>query len=286
MNGKRTVILALMALCTMLLFCGIASAGTLTINLTTGGTYSGNITVGVEMSGVAGSENATEPVLYGYATDTNMTTAAKIMNSTAGIGGASAQCEINATSAACNFTFDTTHLQDSVNWAFYAIARNGTYNGSGTTYTSASSTGITINNWKPNTPSFIYPADNYILDDSGTIKFAANITRNVTTRAYIEFSGTNPGNSRYSDAEATNGSVEVTLTNMPEGVYKYRWVATDGTDSNSTVLRTLTVKGTKGSSGLFGAQQVGGESTGTNKMILALLVVVVIVIVMKKVKKK
>jgi hypothetical protein len=203
----------------MVLLVGLATAftGTLTMNISSSSTVSGTDTIGVTVS----DGNISNLTLYGYAADTNQTTASAIATSTA-------NCWLNSTNASCNFSFSSNSLEDSSNWVFYVTGKNKS--SPTDTVNTASATSVKVDNGAPTAPTSLSPADG-TTDTDGSVTFTASVSSRNTTQGYIEFKDHNPGATIYTQTGyESGGAISIPLTNIPDGVYYWRYVATDGND--------------------------------------------------------
>ncbi len=276
MEFKRIGLLAIMALIAVMISGLVSAATTLTVVNATGTVSGGAWQVGFTIN----AENCTNVSLIGSAANTENATAGQIK-------GATANCLINTTGSGCNISIDTTDLEDSAIWVWYATCRNAT-----TTrelFTSATYTAITVDNTKPARCTSLVPAVDAIQDSQGDVTFSCTAGTETVTGGWIEFKKTNPGRKIYTDPVESGSALSLEVKSMPEGIYEWRYVTTDGTTNNVTTYRTFTVNQDTGAgkavyyTGLFQQQQQLSQQQKRTGLIV--IIIVIVIIAMKKSKK-
>lgn len=222
---KRTYILVAL----MILMCvGAVSAYTATTTVPAASTrYAGSITAVVTTN----NPHVTQCSLWGSSASTANSTAKILLVMT------------NETTIAAklNGTLDTTIIQDSADYVFYANCTNGT-----TAATSASVTGVIIDNTVPNTPTSTSPTSGSA-DDDGTVTFSASVTDANTTGCTLSFVGANPGSNQYTMSYTTT-TCTLDLV-LPDSQYTWLVTASDGTNLTNTAQSTVDVDVSKVSAG-------------------------------------
>ncbi len=276
MKHKTIGLLAIMALIAVMI-SGLASAATtLTVVNATGTVSGGAWQVGFTIN----AENCTNVSLIGSAANTENATAGQIK-------AATSNCQLNATGSGCNISIDSTDLEDSSIWVWYATCRNAT-----TTrelITSATYTAITVDNTKPARCTSLVPAANTIKNSRGDVTFSCTAGAETVTGGWIEFKRLNPGRKIYTDTVESGGALSLEIESMPEGIYEWRYVTTDGATNNVTGYQTFTVNQDTGAGksvyylGLLQEQQQLSQQQKRTGLIV--IIIIIVIIAMKKSKK-
>ena len=193
-------------------------------NITEGEIMSGNKTFEV---GVTGSEKVGTTYIYGKAVDTD--------TPSLNIVGKNDSCAQWNNQSSCNVKVDTTPLEDSSLWQFYAVAENAS-NPSDTLRTITTINVIINNNFPSFQPEpFISPANNEIIK-SNEVKFGAFVNMRTVTHCIITFtSNVNPGKKVYSTEYEKREYCNLTLRDVSEGIYTFSISASDGLDTTPNI---------------------------------------------------
>ena len=135
-----------------------------------------------------------------------------------------------------NFTIATTNeLMDGSDWIFSGNCYNSTYDGTQGTET-ITATVFVVDNYVPSAPTSITPTS----DSDGSVAFSSTVVGGNTTACTLFFVGINPGKADYVMTHSSN-SCTYSLSNVPEGEYDYYVMASDGTNSSSSSITSLSV---------------------------------------------
>ena len=275
MKHKTIGIIAIMALIVVMISGLVSAVPVLTITNATGTVTGASWQIGFRVT----EGNLTNISLLGSATNTENATAGQIKASTV-------DCTLSATVSGCNITIDTTGLEDSSIWVWYATGQNSTTSDE---ITSATYTAITVDNTKPARCTGLVPAVDAIQDSQGDVTFSCTADQDTVTGGYIEFKRNNPGRKIYTDTVESGGALSLEIESMPEGIYEWRYVTTDGATNNVTGYQTFTVNQDTGAgksvyyAGLLQGQQLTQQQKRTG---LIVIIVIIIIIAMKKNKKR
>jgi len=151
-------------------------------------------------------------------------------------------------------TFNSILLEDANNYVFYAICINETEDSE----TSASTTGITIDNTVPTAPTSLSPSAGSTEDDS-SITFSGTVTGSRTTSCTLNFVGINPGSSSYTMAHSAN-SCSHSLTNVPEQTYEYYITASDETNTTNSAQTRFNMDIDTPSNWMFQEESIPNET--------------------------
>lgn len=146
-------------------------------------------------------------------------------------------------------------------------------------------------------------------DTDGDVSFVvtcAGFTNQQGANCTLDFQGINPGDSSTSgtltNTSGSNGVCTVSLTSMPEQTYKWSITLTNGTQTNTSTVSTVTVdtstggakggalwlieqgKAKPGTSGTLAITGLDSTVLGIPVWLLGVLIVVVIIIVVKRKK--
>lgn len=138
-----------------------------------------------------------------------------------------------------NSTFNSNILEDSNDYQFYSQCFNATAN-----ETSATNTGITIDNTIPQTPTGLSPVEGTLIKVR-EITFSSTVTGANTTGCTLNFVEVNPGSTSYTMTHSGN-TCSHTLTNVPDQTFKYYITASDGTNSTNSAETSFNVKTSSG----------------------------------------
>lgn len=123
----------------------------------------------------------------------------------------------------------TKVIEDSNNYQFYAICANAT-----AIQTSATNTGITVNNTVPSAPT----APSATVTGQ-SVSFTSTVVGANTTGCTLTFSGVNYGGSNQAMTHSGN-TCTLSLTNVPEQSYTWYITASDGSESSAHSSSTTT----------------------------------------------
>jgi len=266
---------------------GIAVASpTLLINVSAGNTWTGLEKINVSVTGTGNASNVT---IWVSAVDTNDTAARRLNNSIA-----AGEPLMNNTIGNHSVNVQTITLEDSSLWSVYATANNNS--NASESLTTATVT-IIVDNGAPTVPTGITPAADSTQNSRGDVSFSATVNSRNTTHGWIEFKDLNPGSKTYRTPRYESSSnISVTVTNMPEGEYKWRWVASDGADTAVSEYQSLFVSQDSGAGkSVYYAQQqlqqqqLQQQREGQAGQISAptvLVLLAAVIIILKFIKKK
>lgn len=276
-TGKKLLISAILSVVFLIVAINCVSA-TLTVTPATSGILSGTSAVlNASSSYITEMLNCS---WYASSTSTANSTAVLIRNIT----------NSSISQTYLNTTFNSNLLEDSNDYVVYAICYNGTY----TNETSASSTGVVIDNTIPQTPSSLSPSASST-DDDGAVTFSGTVTGVNTTGCTLYFSGKNPGASSYTMTHSSN-TCTYSFTSMPEETYDYYITASDGTNTTDSATTRFDIsidtpanylfveeKKSIAQEQTFSISELGDVGNGVKigVFIFAILIIVVIVIARK-----
>ncbi len=271
----KQLMAVLIAMIGLLMLSGLATAfsGTMTMNISSTDTLAGSALM-ISFGTNVATTGLTNVSLYASAADTNATAVFIINSSVAG-------CALNTTYGNCNFTIETTAMEDSSEWVFYAIGKNGT-DATDTKQTSTA-TAVIVDNSNPTKPTALSPAADEVRNQKGDVTFTSTVTSRNTTHGYIEFKGRNPGKSVYVDQLEASGALSITVKDMPEGTYEWKFVATDGADTKSSAYQTFTIDHvTSGGKVVYYTALEQQQQAKQKNIALVLIVAAIVIIVMKR----
>ncbi len=246
----------------MLMLCGVGLAAE-SVNIDTPanagtivGTYKSNVTV-------SGAINVTNCTWSFSASDTNVSTSFDYGTNT------------TANATIYSLVIDASKIEDTGNGILMVTCQSF-----GETVFTDSNTNIIIDSTSPDIPTSLSPVTN-TKDEDGDVTFTCSVNSTETTQGYIEFKKENPGSKTYSDSLESSGTLSITLDNMPNGVYEWRYVASDGTNTSASAYNKLIVSSSS-SSGLVIASTDDSEPSNNVGVILAVIVAIIIIVNRKK----
>lgn len=287
MKYKKIGLIAIMTLFTMLLALGVSAhdGGAETVswdnpNAATDvlGTGAENAATRLEVT-TAGNHNVTNCSFYYQASDTNQ----------------SARLLIGTNSTTNNITawklkFNASTVEDTSNAVFSVTCRS--FNSTNHTANITATQAARVDSSVPTAPTSLKPINKQIVGPSSrSIGFSATVTAADSTGCVLEFIGKTPGSKRFYIREnhsLTGTNCSVTVSKVPEGIYKFRMITLDGlnrtTGSQQNIIE-VSYGGGAGKAVYF--QQVQQESEDqkaaqNRKTLLAIIIIVVIVAMMKR----
>lgn len=171
---------------------------------------------------ITGSHKVNKLSIYGKSVDTSMKEFQLIKETT--------ECGLWDSQKACSTLVDTSKLEDSSKWQFYAVAGNASDESD--TVKSTTITNIVVNNTVPllQFPSYITPNKNEIIRTSD-VKFGVLVNPKTTTSCILTFtSNIFPRKKVYITEYEKDEYCNLTITDFPEGDYLFTFAATDGLD--------------------------------------------------------
>ncbi|MGC9310063.1 MAG: hypothetical protein ACP5D2_05215 [Candidatus Nanoarchaeia archaeon] len=187
-----------------------------------------------------------------------------------------------ASATVINGTFDSTILEDANDYQFYAQCFNATDN-----ETSATNTGITVDNTIPQAPSSLDPSDKTTVSSSTTQTFTATVTdENTTSCTYtIARSGATSG-SDYESGDATYSGSSCSFTKeftttTDNGNWYWTITASDETNTTTSGTNILNVQlpGEGGGSSGGVIDETTGTFTPEQKKGITLFTVVLVIFI-------
>ena len=185
---------------------------------------SGNITFNVT---ITGSYTVHKLSIFGKAVDTS-SSEFKLINESTGCGFWNDQ-------KMCSINVDTTKLEDSNLWQFYAIAENAS--NPSDNVKSVTVTNVVVNNPIPAIQPIPYITPNFKeIIRTEDVSFGVMVNSKTVTNCLITFtSHTNPGKrvyvTEYEEGEYCNLTI-----NVPANSYTFTFAATDGLDISPATL--------------------------------------------------
>ena len=171
---------------------------------------------------ITGSHKVNKLAVYGKSVDTSMKEFQLIKETT--------ECGLWNDQKLCSTLIETSKLEDSSLWQFYAIASNASDESD--TVKSLTITNIIINNTVPSLqfPSYTTPNQNEIIRTSD-VKFGVLVNPKTTTSCILTFtSNIVPRKKVYIAEYEKDEYCNLTITDFPEGDYSFIFAATDGLD--------------------------------------------------------
>lgn len=184
-----------------------------------------NITFNVT---ITGSHKVHKLSIFGKAVDTSTSEFNLISEST--------QCGFWNDQKMCSINIDTSKLEDSNLWQFYAIAENAS--NPSDTIKSITITNIVVNNSIPALQPIPYltPNSKEIIRTED-ISFGALVNSKTVTSCFITFtSNVNPGKRVYITEYEKGEYCNLTIKNVPDNSYSFTFTATDGLDVSPATL--------------------------------------------------
>lgn len=135
---------------------------------------------------------------------------------------------------ASGVTFNSLVLEDSNDYIFNVTFYNYTNFIAGDT-----STGVVLQNSVPITPTSITPTT----DDDGSFTISSTVAGLNTTGCTLAFEGSNPGSASYTMTHSGNTCTQI-FSGVSDLIYKFKITASDGTDTATTGLQSLSVSRT------------------------------------------
>lgn len=157
-----------------------------------------------------------------------------------------------------NATFNSLGVQDS---SIYTISTIKCANSSGATTTTTASRIFYVDNTPPTTPSSLSPSTTQ--SDCTSVTLSATVTAANTTHCTINFPDTVPGGvtSSVTTSTESSGSCSYTLSDVADGIYKYKFKAEDGLNSSTySAEETLTCEASTGGAGYVAPSGSGGSN--------------------------
>jgi len=219
----------------MALFAVGVNAGTVTMVNPASSQYVGNAAVGGEMRLNATQDfNATWCAFRVYSTSTaNSSTTLAVRNVTKDHTDAASNNSVNA-------SINVRFFEDANDYVALAICENIT---SAEVYTSASTTGITLDSTVPDVPTVNTVAG--YTDDDGALNFNATVLGNQTTGCTLRFIGTVPtgvgASVTITETSGDNLCTRAVSGPVGNGVFTYTFTANDGTNTSAETTAQQTI---------------------------------------------
>lgn len=215
-------------LCLSLVF----SLNALTITPASSATISQNVSLNATTTGVDLRE-ALNCSFYAYSSSTANSTWVKLV----GVTNTSTNQSLFS-----NYTYNTTGLEDSNDYYFNATCYNLSHS------LSTVSSGITVSNTVPTSPSSLTPITNSLVTSSGEQTFSSTVTNSKTTGCtYVIARGGATSGNDYITGTGTYSASTCSFTKtfsstLDNGNWYWRTIASDGSETTSSPDNILQVQ--------------------------------------------